>query len=406
MKASALDSSFHKPPCCAKVTALPMKRFALIFLTLISCGKKEEEPKLTERGQEIVAYQPPKKPEKPASAEPSPPVVVVEEEPEPTPEPEPPKSPYLPVTEQIHALLSNRELESTLEAYREKVPLANDASFEMIPIPSDEIAPFWIGKYEVTWELYRAFMENGKPRNLDGTLDRDGDRSTLEAPEIREGETLSDIVSQPPPPYEAQHFEMGQGYAAGWPAIGMSQHAASKFCEWLSAQTGRYYRLPTAEEWEFACRAGTDTTYSFGDDPAQLDDFAWTYDNANFSYQKVGRKKPNSWGLHDMHGNVAEWCLDGNLRSIDIPVDGPPQRDTFGVIRGGSYADKNPAESMRCDSRIPADPSWNASDPGNPKSIWYLRDNQSIGFRVVRPLTLPELATMHNLWNSGSTVPE
>ena len=138
----------------------------------------------------------------------------------------------------------------------------------------------------------------------------------------------------------------------------MTHHAAMEYCRWLSAKTGKIYRLPTEAEWEYACRAGTTTAYSFGDDPDELDEYAWYVDNAE-QPQPVGKKKPNPWGLHDMHGNVAEWCLDHYVADIystlakDPLVDpagrpARPQKEYPYVARGGSWDDDaGPAPQRR-----------------------------------------------------------
>src|SRR5687768_13355489 len=155
---------------------------------------------------------------------------------------------------------------------------------------------------------------------------------------------LADAVSRPTTPYVEMSFGMGKD---GYPAISMTQHAANSYAKWLSSKIGQFFRLPTEAEWEYACRAGTTTVYSFGDDPAALGDYAWYSDNSDFKYQKVGTKKPNPWGLHDMHGNVAEWCLDeydpeAYKKFASGTVENPYLRPTKPyphVVRGGSWND-------------------------------------------------------------------
>ena len=91
------------------------------------------------------------------------------------------------------------------------------------------------------------------------------------------------------------------------PVINVSWHDAVAYAEWLREQTGRPYRLLTEEEWEYICRAGTVTKFSFGEDAEKLDEYAWYYENSERKTHPVKTKKPNPWGFYDMHGNVWEW---------------------------------------------------------------------------------------------------
>jgi formylglycine-generating enzyme required for sulfatase activity len=183
-----------------------------------------------------------------------------------------------------------------------------------------------------------------------------------------------------------------------YPAICMTQLAAKMYCKWLSAKTGRYYRLPTEAEWEYACRAGSDAAYSFGDDPEKLGDYAWYYENSDEQYQPVGQKKPNKWGLYDMHGNVAEWVIDEyNLEYYKElkdqgkePVERPlkiAEKIYPRCIRGGSWDDDPPA--LRSAARRGSNVDWKMQDPQIPQSIWYHTDADFVGFRVIRPLKTP-----------------
>ncbi|MDY0165245.1 MAG: formylglycine-generating enzyme family protein [Thermoguttaceae bacterium] len=121
---------------------------------------------------------------------------------------------------------------------------------------------------------------------------------------------------------------------------------AMEFCRRLSAieaerSAGRDYRLPTEAEWEYACRAGTTSRYSFGDDPAELDRYGWHIGNSDKRTHRVGLKKPNAWGLYDMHGNVWELCADWYQSDYyaNSPTDDPqgPASGTLRVARGGSW---------------------------------------------------------------------
>jgi formylglycine-generating enzyme required for sulfatase activity len=125
------------------------------------------------------------------------------------------------------------------------------------------------------------------------------------------------------------------------PVAQVSWDYAVEFCSRLSQKEGKGYRLPTEAEWEYACRAGTTTRFYFGDNDSMLSDYAWYYENTGTKTLPVGKKKPNSFGLYDMHGNVSEWCSDWYDEDYysQSPVDDPkgPSTGQYRVIRGGSW---------------------------------------------------------------------
>jgi len=158
------------------------------------------------------------------------------------------------------------------------------------------------------------------------------------------------------------------------PVESVSWDDAVEFCQKLSSREGWVYRLPTEAEWEYACRANTTTRYSFGDDPASLGECAYYAENSYDETHPVGEKKPNAWGLYDMHGNVCEWCADWHEWGYPAvsPTDDPtgPETGLRRVCRGGSWLHgpgncqsthryKNPPAYRTCDLgfRVAAEPS-------------------------------------------------
>jgi len=130
-----------------------------------------------------------------------------------------------------------------------------------------------------------------------------------------------------------------------YPAVYVSWNDAVEFCKKLSAMEGKVYRLPTEAEWEYACRGGTKTAFSFGDDEAELGKYAWFDGNADAIGEdyarRVAQKLPNPYGLHDMHGNVWEWCSDWYADYPSTPLSDPrgPASGSSRVLRGGSWDD-------------------------------------------------------------------
>ncbi|MDB4673206.1 SUMF1/EgtB/PvdO family nonheme iron enzyme [Verrucomicrobiales bacterium] len=323
----------------------------------------------------------------------------------------------LDLVKKIHAkIVATTEAEgNNNDPYTATIPIS-DASFDMVPItggsylmgapdsdsdadddeqPQREIsvAPFWMGKTEVTWAEYSPFQVTKVDRFKNGS------------PKVMpENPDLIDAVSQPTTPYVEMSFGMG---IDGYPAIAMSQHAALKYCQWLSSQTGHFYRLPTEAEWEYAARAGTTTKFYFGDTADAIDDYEWYYENAGLpeeKYQMVGKKKPNPWGLHDMLGNVKEWCMDGYEKdAYTKPLPDIGYTETTAryprVARGGEW-DSDP-EDLRVTARSDSKLVWNKRDPQLPKSIWYETEGLWLGFRVVRPMEVPSAEDMYRIWNAA-----
>jgi len=145
-----------------------------------------------------------------------------------------------------------------------------------------------------------------------------------------------------------------------FPVEWVSWEDAVEFCRRLSQKEGKTYRLPTEAEWEYACRAGSTTRYCIGDAPADLVEYAWYDENSDDTTHPVGQKKPNAWGLYDMHGNVWEWCADRFAEDYyrASPADDPngPDSRVFRVLRGGAwYLQPWVLRSARRDSYPPRD---------------------------------------------------
>ena len=292
---------------------------------------------------------------------------------------------------------------TTLKSYTQVIPGSNQ-TYAMVAIPGgtfmmgspatekrrkpDEgpqhkvaIEPFYMGKYEVTWDLYDLFAFTNMEKEMAAKYTQSDANLSK-----------TDATTRPSPPYVDMSFGMGR---EGHPAINMTQYAAIKFCAWLYAKTGVFYRLPTEAEWEYACRAGTTTPYSFGADVKKLGEYAVYKGNSDGAYKKVGTKKPNPFGLYDMHGNVMEWTQDQYIADYYASVAKGTVKEPFApttelypnAVRGGSWDDD--LEVLRSAARTPSAPAWKILDPQSPKSDWWLTSASFVGFRIVRPAKTP-----------------
>jgi len=252
------------------------------------------------------------------------------------------------------------------ENYAETIP-GTLVKFEMVAVPAGtinfaignekprkvEVKRFWIGKTEVTWNELDVFIYG------------------LDIPERLRMEAMVrgfDAGTRASRSYGDPTWDFGRD---GFPALSLTHHHTQNYCEWLTTKTGRRYRLPTEVEWEYACRAGSDEVRVLS--RADLDATAWHQENSatdEFPGGKthpVARKKPNALGIHDMLGNVWEWCSTPDGKA---------------VARGGSWA-RDPDQVHRR-ARFTKLAMWAISDPMEPKSRWWLSDGNSVGFRIVR----------------------
>jgi sulfatase modifying factor 1 len=296
------------------------------------------------------------------------------------------------------------------ENFKEKIPGTN-VSFDMIAIPggtfkmgspdseqlreTDEgpvrkvtVSKFWMAETEVTWDEYLAFFR------------ATGSQGRTEGQVVNKKNV--DAISGATPPWGAPDQGWGKGSR---PAITMSWHAANVYCQWLSKVTGKRYRLPTEAEWEYACRGGTETPYFFEGKPKEFTSSGFlkkifkpdtsvissrvVYNlNSSSQTKEPVSVKGNQYGLKNMSGNVAEFCLD--FYSVDtykadstaVVNPGGPERGQEHVVRGGSF--KSDAKDVRSAARdFTKTKAWLVTDPQMPKSIWWYSDCIDVGFRVI-----------------------
>jgi len=307
--------------------------------------------------------------------------------------------------------------------YQQTIP-GTEATFEMQPIPGgkfllgspasekghkpDEapqvevtVEPFWMSTYEVTWTEYKQYMAQYQIFKK------------LAAAKIQPAtdDNKGLIVTAPSSLYDPT-FTFKLGDDGRQPAVTMSQFAAKQYTKWVSGLTGQFYRLPGEAEWEYACRAGAGGAYSFGDEPSQLGDYGWFFDNSGETMHQVGQKKPNAFGLFDMHGNVGEWVLDEYTKDGYARLKGKgavswnesiawPTKLYPRVIKGGGFED-DAAGCRSAARRKSDDDDWREEDPNFPQSPWWFTSQPalSVGFRPIRPLHAPPPAERSKFWDA------
>jgi formylglycine-generating enzyme required for sulfatase activity len=187
--------------------------------------------------------------------------------------------------------------------------------------------PFYLGMHKVTVGQFKAFV---KDTGYVTHAEKSGEGSYRLLPDGKW--TLDPKISWRNPGFEQTDDH---------PVVCVNWLDAQAFCSWLTTKEGKKYGLPTEAQWEYCCRTGTRTRFSFGDDDNDLDGHGWFAANSSQTTQPVGRKKPNAWGLFDMHGNAWEWCSDwyGPDYYLQSPREDPRcPRGPGMVVRGGGWS--------------------------------------------------------------------
>ena len=331
---------------------------------------------------------------------------------------------------------SEAATQAEMKPYVETIT-GTDITFKMVPVPGGkflmgspagekgredhegpqveaEIAPFWIEEHEVTWAEFAQYLQQYQQFWLR--------ESRFQRTDLTDREKVMDAMARPTYVWDFSAISYGKSGKLDHPASGMTCYAAQVYCKWLTAATGRYYRLPTEAEWEYACRAGSTTAFSFGDDPDELADYGWFFVNTDDGYNQVKAKKPNDWGLYDMHGNVAEWVLGdydenayqkfqaGEIKSLLIHPEFETDMKAMihvaigknSIARGGSC--DHFADGCRSAAKLVSQPGWKEQDPMLPRSIWFYTEAPYVGFRIIRPLAPPKTAEECKLYEPDPDV--